>query len=222
MIIPRRFNGPADTGNGGYSSGLVAGHVEAPSVEVTLRVPPPLDTELTVSPDGDGVAVYDGETLVATGRPGTVTDVVPPVDHEQASRVSKDYPGFVRHPFPTCYACGPERTDGLRLAPGRMADGRTAAPLVVPDDVSPATVWAVLDCPGGWAASLPVDIEARPYVLGRMTARVESVPEPGSQCVVTGLLLGGDGRKAYVATTLWGPDGDRPLATARATWIALR
>jgi hypothetical protein len=103
-----------------------------------------------------------------------------------------------------------------------MADGRTAAPLVVPDDVSPATVWAVLDCPGGWAASLPVDIEARPYVLGRMTARVESVPEPGSQCVVTGLLLGGDGRKAYVATTLWGPDGDRPLATARATWIALR
>ncbi len=218
MIVPARFNGPPGTGNGGYSCGLVAGQVDAASVEVTLRVPPPLDTELTVKGEGDGVAVYDGDTLVATGHPAEVTEVVPPVDYAQASQVSREYPGFVSHPFPTCYVCGPERTDGLRLAPGRLADGRTAAPLVVPDDVSPATVWAVLDCPGGWS----VDIEARPYVLGRMTGRIDSMPGPGSRCVVTGVLLGQDGRKAYVATTLWPSDGGDPYATARATWVALR
>jgi hypothetical protein len=37
---------------------------------------------------------------------------------------------------------------------------------------------------------------------------------------VTGALLGTDGRKAHVATTLYGSDGT-VLAVARATWIAV-
>ena len=49
MIIAGRFNGPDGSGNGGYSAGLFAlaasgGHGDG--VEVTLRLPPPLDTPL--------------------------------------------------------------------------------------------------------------------------------------------------------------------------------
>lgn len=221
MIIGRRFNGPPDTGNGGYTAGLVAEQLPADAVEVTLRVPPPLETELTVTTSPGAVTVRHHDVLIATARAvdssnAGLAEPVPPVTFQQAEQISRTYPGFTSHPFPTCYVCGPARDDGLRLFPGRLPDGRTAAPFQVPADVCAATVWASLDCPGGWA----VGVEARPYVLGRITARIDKLPEPGSHCVVTGALLAEDGRKAHVATTLW--YGDQPLATARATWIALR
>jgi hypothetical protein len=129
------------------------------------------------------------------------------------------YPGFVSHPFPTCFVCGPLRQhgDGLRLFPGRIMDGLTATPWRVPADVSARMVWASLDCPGGWS----VGIESRPYVLGRITARVNRTPPPGADCVVVGRLLDTEGRKAHVATTLFGPDAS-VLAVARATWVATR
>jgi hypothetical protein len=89
-------------------------------------------------------------------------------------------------------------------------------PIAVPHDVTEALVWAALDCPGGWT----IPLEGRPYVLGRMTARVHALPEPGEHCVVMGATTGEDGRKAFTLSTLYGGAG-RPLATARATWIAL-
>jgi hypothetical protein len=125
--------------------------------------------------------------------------------------------------------CGPERPagDGLRIFPGPLAEGRTAAPWLVPEGCSTATVWAALDCPGGWAAIGP----GRTYVLGRMAARVHTLPPPGSQCVIVGAVVGTEGRKAQVHTALYGGGGDgngggepgRPqlLAWARSTWIAI-
>jgi hypothetical protein len=77
-------------------------------------------------------------------------------------------------------------------------------------------IWAALDCPSGWA----VPLEARPYVLGRMAARIDAVPDPGEECVVTGEMLGEDGRKAYSRSTLYSPRGD-VLAVARTTWVAI-
>lgn len=224
MIIGARFNGPPGTGNGGYSAGLVASQVVGggSGVEVTLRLPPPLETELAVREDEDGhaVRVFAGADLVAEARVTTVgpDEVVPPVSWADAVEASRLYSGFTAHPFPTCFVCGPERAvgDGLRIFPGRLDGTRTAAPFVVPSDVSPTMVWAALDCPGGWS----VPLEARPFVLGRIAARVDAVPAPGDECVVTGAMVGEDGRKAYVRSTLYGPDG-RALATARATWLAL-
>jgi hypothetical protein len=221
MIIPSRFNGPPGSGNGGYSSGMVASYVVGGShgVEVTLRRPPPLDTELTVRPE-DVVRVFDGPHLVAeaTARPVSLTDAVAPVPFDEAVEASRSYPGFARHPFPTCFVCGPARKggDGLRLFPGRLPDGRVATPFVVPDDICEAMVWACLDCPSGWA----VPLEARPYVLGRIAVRVDAEPKPGDECVVMGLMDGEHGRKANARSTLYSPAGV-VLAVARATWIAL-
>jgi len=218
VIIASRFNGPPNSGNGGYTAGLLASHVDGGQrgVRVRLHRPPPLDTEMSVRSD-EVVRVYAGADLVAEATADAVDEaMVPGVPFTAAVTASASYQGFVAHPFPTCFVCGPLREDGLRLFPGRLSDGRTAAPFVVPADISAVLVWASLDCPGGWA----VPLEARPYVLGQMTARVDAVPAPGDECVVMWQITGEDGRKAYVRSTLFGPTVT-VLATARATWLAL-
>jgi hypothetical protein len=211
MIVPARFNGPPGSGNGGYCAGLFAG---AGPYEVTLRRPPPLDTELSIV---DGVvSAPDGTVVASVGPAEPVAVAVPPVSYADAVDASTRYAGFTDHPFPTCYVCGPERSDGLRLFPGRLDDGRTAAPWTVPGDVGVPTVWAALDCPGGWAAIGP----GRPYVLGRIAVHVERIPAPGERCVVTGALSQVDGRRSLVHSTVYGPDGAE-LARARATWVTI-
>jgi hypothetical protein len=80
LAIPARFNGPPDSGHGGYSAGLAASLVEG-AAEVALRAPPPLETPLTVERRGDGsAALLDGDRLVLEARPASVdVDVPEPV-----------------------------------------------------------------------------------------------------------------------------------------------
>lgn len=221
MIIGARFNGPPASGNGGYTCGLVASYVETTgAVQVTLRQPPPLETPLSiVDLDGALRVVAPGGALIAEAVPAELTgdtDPGPAVPFAEAVAVSASYRGFRAHPFPTCFVCGPARADGLRLFPGPLPDGRTATPWRVPLDVAPVLVWAALDCPGGWS----VPLEARPYVLGRLVARVHALPEPRDECVVMGRMVGEEGRKAYAQTALYSPTGTL-LAHAQATWLAL-
>jgi hypothetical protein len=213
MRIPARYNGPPGSGNGGWSAGAFAVASGVAGVpEVTLRMPPPLDTDLTR--DGPDFRTPDGSLVASVAEVDDAGEAVPPVPFDEAAAVSVAYPGFTGHPFPTCYVCGPDRPDGLRLFPGMVPDGRTAAPWTVPGDVRTETMWAALDYPGGWAALHT----GRTFVLGRIAARVTAVPAPGSACVVVGRADGMSGRKAFTRSTVYGPDG-APLATARATWI---
>ncbi|SEG82549.1 hypothetical protein SAMN04489712_11542 [Thermomonospora echinospora] len=224
LIIPRRFNGPPDSGNGGYAAGrLAAGHGQdalRDGVTVILRNPLPLDTPLSVSPDAVRLRLYDGERLLAEALPGRVeASPIPAVSHETAVAATAGYPGRDNDngtPFAYCFVCGPGRPDGLRLAPGPVAADTVAAPWTPDASLAPdpALIWAVLDCPGGWSG----DLLARPALLGTMTARVLDLPEIGEPCVVLGRLLRRDGRKMFATTTLYGQDG-RLLAQADQTWI---
>jgi hypothetical protein len=220
MRIPARFNGPPGSGNGGWCAGVFAAaagaRIGGPPVQVTLRVPPPLDTGLAFH---DG-SVLAGDILVAeVAAAASAGGAVPPVPLAEAVTASKGYPGFATHPFPDCFVCGPDRApgDGLRIFPGPLPGDRTAAPWTVPDDVSAETMWAALDCPGGWTAIGPA---GRPYVLGRIAAAVTALPAPGDECVVVGALAEVSGRKATVDSSVYGPDG-RHLAQARAIWLAV-
>jgi hypothetical protein len=231
VIIPATFNGPPGTGNGGYccgvfsaaASGAAAGSGagggsgaaagSASVAEVTLRMPPPLEVELSAV---DGSVVTAAGDVIATVRPvPAFPHTGAAVGYADAVEASRSYAGFADHPFPTCYVCGPERADGLRIFPGPVESG-VAAPFVAPASVGRETVWAALDCPGGWSVISP----GRPYVLGRMAAVVAALPSPGDECVVVGTCGEVEGRKAAVRTALYSPDGDL-LAHARATWIAV-
>ena len=123
MIVPGRYNGPPVSANGGYACGLVAGLLGGVA-EVTLRVPPPLERELDVVRNDGRVEIRDGETLVAEAEPVELDlDVPAPVSLEAAAEASTRYEGFIHHAYNTCFVCGPERQDGLRVYAGAV-EGR--------------------------------------------------------------------------------------------------
>ena len=239
VTIQARYAGPPSSGNGGYTAGLLAelaGVTLSHPVTVTLRRPPPLDTTMQVervdaagSPDPDRVTVrlLDGDAVVAEAGPGVLAvDAVEPVSPAAAQEAEPSYRGLVEHPFPTCFVCGPGRDegDGLRLSPGLVGPGRTACvwtphPSLVTGEtgVVPARfVWAALDCPGGWTS----DLEARPLVLGRMTAACVAAVPVGRPYVVVGRFLREEGRKTFTATAAYDLDG-RLVGRAEHTWIAV-
>jgi hypothetical protein len=219
VTIPARFNGPPGSANGGYACGLVAALLGG-EAEVTLRSPPPLDRPLTVRRKGDRASVHDGETLVAEAEPAAVElDVPEPVSLDEAREASKGYAGFRAHAYATCFVCGPERSDGLGIFPGPVGRRElVAAPWMPPAHVPDELVWAVLDCPSGWA----IDQFSREGVLlGRLAARIDERPAPGEPHVALGWPLGAEGRKRFAGSAVLRADG-RPIALARSTWLVPR
>lgn len=227
LLIPQRFNGPSDSGNGGFTCGLVSMLFEG-NAEVTLRSPPPLETPLDVAHTPEGIEVLDGSRLVATAT--AMTDLFPAVppapSWDEAVEASRSYMGFDRHEFPTCFTCGPDRQDGLGIFPGPMAAGVAAAPWSPGFDL-PHTdgvltrpiVWAALDCAGAWAEARDLTID--PVVLGRMAALIDQPIEAGRAYVVIGWVLGSEGRKTYAGTALIDETG-LAVAVAKQTWISVR
>ncbi len=213
-MITRRYRGPQNSGNGGYTCGRVAAYVEsADAVEVTLRLPPPLDTPLRVERNGT-LRVLDGEALVAEAQPAELDLELPaPVSFAEAERLAAANPPDPDHPFPGCFTCGPQG-DGLRLNPSPTGDGRVAAPWR-PESDAPELVWAALDCPGAFAVN--PDLARGLTVLGRLAAHIESTPAAGDECVVVGWPIGGEGRRLFAGTAVF--RGEEPLAWARAVWV---
>jgi hypothetical protein len=224
IVIERRFRGPAGSGNGGYTCGLIAGLLDADTVEVTLRLPPPLETPLRVERGDDGLRVLDGDALVAEARPAELELEPPePVTFAEAVEIAARRPDDPGHPFPGCFVCGPGREEGdaLRLRPAPAGDGRIVAPWRPSERqagggmVPQRFVWASLDCPGAHAVN--PDGARGITVLGRLTAHVVEAPAAGDECVVVAWPLGGDERRSQAGTALF-RDGE-PLALARAVWF---
>ena len=248
LTVPERFRGPARSGNGGWTAGSLAERLLASAdrpgnhgtVEVTLRQPPPLDTPMVVEHlDGqDGpltVLAFEGARVAEARRVGSGPTPVDRVDPSTAEAAMRSYPGLRSHPFPGCFACGPDRAegDGLRIFPGPVGPDTVASCWLPhhsltesgdavdacdrgPERVGTGTTWAALDCVGGWSA----DLVGRPMVLGRMTARVDVLPVVGEPHVVVGRRLRADGRKTFTASTLYDADG-LVAGTAEHVWIAV-
>lgn len=232
VVIDSRFRGPAESGNGGYACGALARFVDARSVEVTLRLPPPLNRPLDVQAVDPGRAeMKDGEAVIAEASPvgELALDIPDPLDVEQAARARDASPMQHEHPFPHCFVCGPERRagDGLRVTCGPVGERRVvASPWTVDESlpreegaVAPEIVWSVLDCPGGISSMLLPDVGVS--VLGRLTAQIDARIAPGMTCVALGWPIDRDGRKLSAGTALLSEDGEL-LAHARATWIELK
>lgn len=229
VSIPRRFNGPLDSGNGGYCSGVVAGFVGGPA-EVSLRSPVPLDTSLGVASDDDGaVRLLDGETLIAEGRPATAFDLeVPaPVALDKARAAMERYRGLDTGPFCRCFVCGRAREDALRVFAGEVEDRDLVASTWTPPasaadgegNVRPEVVWAVLDCPTYFAAHLDEDLSLS--FLVRLTARVDAPVVAEREYVVIAWPIESEGRKRRAGSAVVTPDGDT-LAVADALLVEPR
>jgi hypothetical protein len=229
ISIPRRFNGPLASGNGGYSAGVAASFLKG-AVEVSLRRPVPLDTPLGVVPRDGGVDVIEDDELVMEARvvPDVGVGVPTPVSLEDARSATTRYAAPSEGMFSRCFVCGPARDDAFGVFSGAV-DGRevVASPWTPPEwtadeagDVRPEFVWAVLDCPTFFAlyhaeAELPMS------VLARLTARLDVPARAGEEHVVIAWPIERDGRKHHAGSALLSADG-QVLAVARALLIQPR
>lgn len=225
ITVARRFNGPPDSGNGGYVCGALAAAAGF-DMRVRLAAPPPLDEPLGIEQDSaTGVCrLHAGARLIATGTPARLQlDVPPAPEYVTAVWASQHYAGFREHYFADCFVCGPHRRrgDGLRIFPGQLETGLVAAPWLPADSldggdgkVAAEFHWAALDCPGYFA----ITPGRRMLLLGEMQAHVDRRVHVGESCTVVGWKIGDDGRKHYAGTAIFDEDGEL-CARARATWI---
>jgi hypothetical protein len=224
LSIPRRFNGPPRSGNGGWVCGALAATLPDEGVgrpvTVTLRLPPPLEVPLDVSnADGGAVLSHEGRPVAEAVETNTSPSPVAPVTVAEAREAEASYAGLAHHPFSGCFVCGTDREpgDGLRIFPGPVpgGDGRVAATWT-PTESNVPVAWAATDCPSAWAS----DLLERPLVVGRMTVEVHRLPRVGETHVVVGEVRRVEGRKTFTAATLYGP-GDDVVAAAEHIWFAI-
>jgi hypothetical protein len=226
VVISSRFNGPPTTGNGGYSCGVLAAQV-GDCAEVTLRKPPPLDRALRVESDASGLRLLDGEVLVASARAAELELTIPePPTYEQALAAQAAFVGYDVHHFPTCFVCGPQRADGLRLFTGQVAGRELVASAWTPDASVAASdgfvvapiVWGALDCPTYFAGRM----KGWPLwaVLGRQTCKLLAPVRVGEPHIVVGWPLRREGRKFEGGSAVFTQAGAL-CAYGRGLWLEI-
>jgi len=229
IVIPREFNGPLDSGNGGYCSGVVASFVEGPAV-VSLRSPVPLERPMEVLREQDGsVRVVDGERLIAEGRSSDPVDIeVPaPVSVDEARAAMEKYRGLDTGPFRHCFVCGRAREDSYGVFAGKV-DGRDVVASTWTPPASAAgnggevrheLVWSVLDCPTYFASYIDEDLVLS--FLARFSVRIDVPVVAGEEHVVVAWPIERDGRKLRAGAAVLTSEGTT-LAVADALLVEPR
>lgn len=232
ILVNPRHNGPPASGHGGISAGLLAAElgraVGETGVVVRLRAPVPLGRPLEPRrhPDG-GVTAYDADTAIATakalpepldvgGFPDLADDVVRAAEQRWVTERA-DY-----NPFPSCFGCGTERSDGWRLSPG-LVEGQElfATSWRSPQDASdiaPWASWAVLDCT---QVGPVIDAATPPSAMltGELACRTLRPVVAAGRYVAVSRRTDLVGKKVFTEGALV---DDRDLvAVARAIWFVL-
>jgi len=228
VIITTRFCGPPDSGNGGYTCGLLSRFVKG-EAEVTLLKPPPLERVLDVERADDGtVCLKDGEVVIARAAHKVYDFETPaPPVFSDALGSTPDLGILDSHPFPTCFVCGPMRrkNDGLRIFPGPVKGKNYVATAWIPDPslgdddgrIKDEFIWAALDCPGAWAIFAD---KIRVVVLGKLAVQIKKPVNVMERYIVTGWKISEQGRKITAGTAVFTESGQL-CAKAMATWIEL-
>jgi hypothetical protein len=230
ITVPRRFNGPRESGNGGYTGGVLAARLGGP-VEVNLRAPVPLDEALELVPGEEGsLRLQHGETPIAEARslPGLDLAVPAPVSVEEARRAAANYRAPDDGPFSTCFVCGPARGEDCFEVFAGQVEGRelVATPWTPPawaagEDgaARPEFVWAALDCPTYFACHLEGELTVS--FLVRQRAELRSPARAGEEHVVVAWPIEIDGRKRLAGAAVLSAGGET-LAVAEALLIEAR
>lgn len=229
LTVAGRFNGPLDSGNGGYCAGLVADLVERP-VAVNLRSPVPLDIRLDAVVEEDGtVRVSDGATLVADAQPAERLELAAPqpVEVEAAREAMAGYRGLDSGPFCRCFVCGRAREDAFGVFAGEVEGRELVASTWTPPawasddrgDVHPEIVSAVLDCPAYFAAHIGDELTIS--YLVRFATRIDAPVRAGREHVVISWPIEIAGRKRRAGSAVMTAEGET-LALAEALLLQPR
>jgi len=225
VVIHERFCGPPTSGNGGYSCGLLARHIDGPAT-VTLRRPPPLGRELSVAGDRSGVRLLDGDELIAEAVPAQLEVELPAIPSLESAGAAAGGPDwFPAHPFRGCFVCGPDRSDGLRIFPGPLGGVHvsTWTPAAEFADarghIADEIVWSALDCPS-FAPSRALPDPPAVMLLGRLTAELRAPVAAERPHVVVAWPIAREGRKLDTGSAVADADG-AAVAVARARWIEI-
>lgn len=226
--IKRRFCGPPESGNGGYVCGVIGEQLTG-AATVRLFLPPPLEQDLTLKVTDADVQLLDGEKLVGKGWVEEFDVQCPPIPtFDEAVEAAKHCSGFEQHPFPGCFVCGPDRSDGdgLRIFPGHLTSSEVVAAPWIPDvslqsgsgdgTIDPVFIWSALDCTSAFPM-LPAG-DGKALVLGQMAVKIYCDVKVGERCVMLGWPISQDGKKHFSASAVIGENGS-VAAVAKATWI---
>ena len=246
VTLSKRFCGPPESANGGYTGGLLArqlirgGMPENAEMTLRLKAAIPLDLELSI--DGnltDGLSLMSNDLSLATLAAGgdSLEGFIPQLpDYSHLISVAPELKaccsGFDSHPFQTCFVCGPKRQegDGLCLYPGPLpgdenglvlADWTPDQSLAEQGQVGIEFIWAALDCPGAFAIlEKPENARLVPMVLAQISTKIQRRPKAGEQLALVAWPVSNEGRKAYAGTALIDAD-NQCIAISKQLWISL-
>ena len=226
-----RYRGLPGLVLGGYSSGLLAGRLDASSARVRLRRPVPLDRDLELIESGDGAQLRDGEMLLAEAVAGELEIDVPPAPTPAEARAAAaGFPGAEHHPYCDCFACGTARAegDGLRVFPGPLADRPILATTWTPPDI-PGTgepvglelIWSAFDCAQLWALMTyePSSTGER-AVTAELAGTYERPVQPGETHTLLAWSLGRRGDSLRAGAALVDADGSVRAASIQTAVVA--
>ena len=226
LSIPKRLNGPLDSGQGGYCSGVFSALIEGQAA-VNLRRPIPLEVPLdVVLEDGQARILGDGEVLAeAQPAPPPVLDVPAPVNPRQARAAARNYRGSDHGIFSRCFVCGRAREDSFGVFPGAVEGRRMVASPWRPPEwtagedgaVRPEIVWAALDCPAAYAVFVEDEVEPIAFLV-RMNAELRRPVPVDREHVAVAWPTWRDGRKHRAGSALFSASGEL-LALAEALMI---
>lgn len=230
ISIPKRYNGPLDSGNGGYCAGVFAALIDEPAA-VNLRRPVPLEVPLDlIEASGGEIHVKDGGELIAEVQPAPAPalEVPEPVSLEQARAAMRRYRGAEEGVFSQCCVCGRAREDSLGVFAGPVEGRDLVASSWTPADwptgedgsVPSELVWSVLDCPTVFATFLDSDAEPVAFLV-RFNVELRSPVAAGEEHVVIGWPLARNGRKHRAGSAVFSAGGE-VLAVAEALMIEPR
>lgn len=239
MTIPRRFRGPPNSGNGGYVCGMLARQI-AGAAEVTLRAPPPLETELGLVEVGTGEwELRHGTATIAIGRAVTLDlSQLERAAYAEAIEAAKRTPVKPHeHLLPMCFVCGPgyvagrtiqrgphELRSNQAICGGERGVGRPGyskgSAGVLSEKRPGEKPQAVARCPVRQYDPETGNFNVVPILLGRLSVRIDGRPRPGERCVVTSWKTGIEGRRLIAEAALFGEE-ENLLAVGRAIWIVV-
>ncbi|PJZ55680.1 hypothetical protein [Leptospira barantonii] len=236
--INEKYNGPPKSGNGGYVAGITANRIENNAVVIKIRAPAPLNETLYYSRDPSG----SGIKLLSKGTNSVIADAkedsefymdVPELNSSSLEGIQnpeQEYLGFHKHPFPTCFVCGPNRNhkDGMRIFPAKISDqvgfthlhGAFWNPWKdlsgTDGKIRDEIVWAALDCPGGFAASY---VEPTLIVLVKLRGRLLESIFPEVPYAIQAWEIGRNRRQRIAGTAIYRIDDRKCVAYSEALWM---